>query len=274
MNCSGRLVDISRGAIMGILNITPDSFYSGSRYGSEEAQLEQCEKMLNEGATFIDIGGYSTRPGADDVPENEEMDRVLPVIERIHKAFADALISIDTFRSRVARAAIDAGACLINDVSGGDDDKEMYSTAAALQVPYVLMHRKGTYKTMQKDPYYDDVVPEVLIYFSNKLHTLRELGVHDVIVDPGFGFGKNIEHNYTLLNNLHLLGMMGCPVLAGVSRKGMIHNLLNTGPENSLNGTTVVHTIALMNGASVLRVHDVKEAKEALEIVNFSRETI
>jgi dihydropteroate synthase len=227
---------------------------------------------VEAGAAFLDIGGYSTRPGADDISEEEELNRVIPVIEMLRKNFPDTILSVDTFRSSVARAAVKAGADIVNDISGGDGDPGMFATVAELRVPYILMHKKGIPKTMQTNPQYNDVVTEVLEHLSRRLHTLREMGVNDVIIDPGFGFGKTMQHNYRLLRNLHLFRMLGQPVLAGVSRKGMIHRLLNTTPENALNGTTAVHVLALQQGAGILRVHDVKEAMEAIKIVNFYRE--
>ncbi|RYD74550.1 MAG: dihydropteroate synthase [Sphingobacteriales bacterium] len=274
INCGGRLVSLDEPKIMGILNLTPDSFYDGGKLADENAVLKQAEKMLKEGATFLDIGGYSTRPGADEVSIEEEKKRVIPAMEILVKNFPEAFFSIDTYSSEVAREAIAAGAHIINDVSAGDDDSEMFQTVTELQVPYIIMHKNGSPKTMQIDPQYEDVVKEVIQYLSFKLEKLNKLGVHDVIVDPGFGFGKNLEHNYQLLKNLNLFRMLGVPVLAGVSRKRMINQVLKTKPENALNGTTVANTLALLQGASILRVHDVKEAREAVKIVTFYRETI
>jgi dihydropteroate synthase len=274
INCKGRLLDLSQGIIMGVLNATPDSFFDGGKYELLDEQLRQCEKMLKEGAAIIDIGGYSTRPGAEEISIQEEQDRVLPIIEILVKTLPDIVISIDTFRSVVARAAVAAGASIINDISAGDDDEDMFETVAELQVPYIIMHKQGTPENMQVDPYYEDVVKELLQYFNHKLEILRSLGVNDIIIDPGFGFGKTVEHNYQLLKHLHVFRMFGLPVLAGVSRKSMINKILKTKPENALNGTTVVNTLALQQGASILRVHDVKPAKEALKIVNYYREVI
>lgn len=274
INCGGRLVTFDEPKIMGILNLTPDSFYDGGKLSDENSVLQQAETMLKQGATFLDIGGYSTRPGADVITVHEEKKRVIPAIEILSKNFPEAFFSIDTYRSEVAREAIQAGAHIINDVSAGDDDAEMFQAVAELQVPYIIMHKKGSPKDMQLDPQYEDVTKEVIQYLSFKLEKLYKLGVHDVIVDPGFGFGKNLAHNYQLLKNLNLLRMLGVPVLAGVSRKSMINKILKTKPENALNGTTVANTLALLQGASILRVHDVKEAVQAVKIVTFYRETV
>lgn len=273
ISIGGRLLWLDTPLVMGILNNTPDSFYDGGKYSdSLESVLAQAAKHVEEGASFLDIGGYSTRPGADEISETEELDRVLPVIEALKKNFPDTIISIDTFRASVARQAVKAGAQMVNDISGGDDDPDMFATITELRIPYILMHKKGSPKTMQVDPQYEDVVTEVIEHLSSRLHTLRELGVNDVIIDPGFGFGKTLEHNYRLLHNLRLFRMLGQPVLAGVSRKGMIHRLLKNTPEDALNGTTAAHVLALLQGVSLLRVHDVKEAMEAIKIVNFYRE--
>jgi dihydropteroate synthase len=274
INCGGRLVSLNEPKIMGILNLTPDSFYDGGKLSDENSLLQQAETMLKQGATFLDIGGYSTRPGADVVSAGEEKKRVIPAIEILSKTFPEAFLSIDTYRAEVAKEAILAGAHIINDVSAGDDDAEMFATVAQLQVPYIIMHKKGSPKDMQLDPQYEDVTKDVIQYLSFRLEKLNLLGVHDVIVDPGFGFGKNLEHNFQLLKNLKLLRMLGVPVLAGVSRKSMINKILKTKPENALNGTTVVNTLALLQGAGILRVHDVKQAREAVKIVTFYRETI
>ncbi len=274
ISCGGRLISLDEPRIMGILNLTPDSFYDGGKLNDENSILQQAEKMLKEGATFLDVGGYSTRPGADAVSVDEEKKRVIPALEKLSQTFPEAFFSIDTYRAEVAREAIQAGAHIINDISAGDDDAEMFATVAQLQVPYIMMHKKGSPKDMQLDPQYDDVVKEVIQYLSFRLEKLHLLGVHDVIIDPGFGFGKTLEHNYQLLKNLNLLRMLGVPVLAGVSRKSMINKILHTKPENALNGTTVANTLALLQGASILRVHDVKEAQQAVKIVNYYRETI
>jgi dihydropteroate synthase len=274
ISIGGRLISLEAPLVMGILNNTPDSFYDGGKYsGTLDSVLVQAAKHVEEGAAFLDIGGYSTRPGADEISEAEELDRVLPVIEALNENFPDTIISIDTFRASVARQAVKAGAQMVNDISGGDDDPDMFAAVAELRVPYILMHKKGSPKTMQADPQYENVVTEVMEHLSRRLHTLRSLGVNDIIIDPGFGFGKTLEHNNRLLHNLRLFRMLGQPVLAGVSRKGMIYRLLKTNPENALNGTTAAHVLALLQGVSLLRVHDVKEAMEAIKIVNFYRDT-
>ncbi len=274
INCKGTLIDLSQGRIMGILNVTPDSFFDGGKYNVLDAQLAQVEKMLDDGADFIDIGGYSTRPGADEVSEDEELKRVMPIIEKIIERFPDTVISIDTFRSRVAEQAIKVGAAIINDVTAGEGDELMFETVARLQVPYIIMHKQGSFKDMQIEPHYEDVVKEVIQYLSFKIEKLTELGVHDIIVDPGFGFGKTLEHNFQLLKHMDLIRILGKPVLAGISRKSMINKLLKTKAENALTGTIATNSLALMGGASILRVHDVKEAVETLKVINFYRETV
>lgn len=267
-NCKGRLVVLDKPAVMGILNVTPDSFFEKSRQKSLDESLEHASKMLADGALFIDIGGYSTRPGADDVPVDEELERVVPVIAHLSKHLPAALISVDTFRASVAKEAVNAGAHIVNDVSAGDDDEHMISTVANLQVPYVMMHKKGTPKTMQLNPHYDNLVQEIIDYFIARITKAKQAGIKDVIIDPGFGFAKTLQHNYALLHALGDLGVLGHPVLVGVSRKGMIQKITGTNAEHALNGTTAVHTIALLNGANILRVHDVKEATECINIVN------
>lgn len=264
INCRGQLVDLSRPLIMGILNVTPDSFFDGGKFTEEKAIFEQVAKMIDEGATIIDIGGQSTRSGAKALSVRQEENRVLPVIASLMAKFPDLLISADTFRSTVARKAIQEGAALINDISGGDLDPEMFHTIAEEEVPYILMHMQGVPETMQIDPSYDNVVTSVYSALLKKVSMLRSLGVADIIVDPGFGFGKTVEHNYRLLQSLQLFRNTGCPVLAGMSRKSMICKVLKVKPENALNGTTALNMIALQNGASILRVHDVKAAKEAI----------
>jgi dihydropteroate synthase len=264
INCRGQLVDLSRPLIMGILNVTPDSFFDGGKFTEEKAIFEQVAKMIDEGATIIDIGGQSTRPGAKALSVRQEENRVLPVIASLMAKFPDLLISADTFRSIVARKAIQEGAAIINDISGGDLDPEMFHTIAEEEVPYILMHMQGVPETMQVDPSYDNVVTSVYSALLKKVSMLRSLGVADIIVDPGFGFGKTVEHNYRLLQSLQLFRNTGCPVLAGMSRKSMICKVLKVKPENALNGTTALNMIALLNGASILRVHDVKAAKEAI----------
>jgi dihydropteroate synthase len=274
LNCKGRLISLLGGHVMGVLNATPDSFYDGGFYSNTDEQLRQVEKMLTEGATFIDIGGVSTRPGADNVAEHEELNRVIPLISHILQRFPDALLSVDTYNHRVAREAVAAGAAMINDISGGEEDAEMIGIVAELGVPYICMHKKGTPKTMQIDPVYEDVTREVVQFFSFRLDELRQLGINDVILDPGFGFGKNLQHNYELLKNLHVLRMLQCPVMAGLSRKSMICKLLHVNPDKALNGTTVVNTLAVVQGVDILRVHDVKQAKEVFKMINYYNEII
>ncbi len=251
---------------MGILNITTDSFFDGGKYNSIDNALFQTEKMLTDGATFIDIGAQSTRPGADMIGTEAELKFAIRAIENILQRFPEAIISIDTFNSKVAHEAIIAGAAIINDISAGDDDEEMLKTVIQHQVPYIMMHKKGNSKTMQQNPTYNNVLLEVIDYFVPKVEFLKQNGVADIIIDPGFGFGKNIEHNYTLLNKLDRFKIFELPILVGFSRKKMIQNIINEPAENALNGTTVANTLALMKGAKILRVHDVKEAVEAMKI--------
>jgi len=267
LNLAGQLVALTEPKIMGILNVTPDSFYDGGRYNDEKAVLEKVEQMFVEGAIFIDIGGYSSRPGAPDVTEKEELERVLPAVRSIARNFPSLFISIDTFRSNVAKAAIENGASLVNDISGGALDDRMFQTIAALRVPYIVMHMKGNPQNMMSNAHYDDLAGEVLKYFDEKVHQLREYGIKDVIIDPGFGFAKTRQHNFELLQQLDLLRMVGKPILAGLSRKSMIWKTLGIDPEDALNGTTVLNTIALLKGVDILRVHDVKEARQAVRLL-------
>ena len=270
LNIKGQLIDLSTPKVMGILNLTPDSFFDGGRNNNLDVALKKTEVMLAEGADFIDIGAYSSRSGAEHISTEEELSRLIPILNVIVKEFPQAIISIDTFRSVVAEAAIQEGAHIINDIGGGQLDKDLFDTVARLQVPYILMHMKGTPQTMQKDVYYDDVFLEVFSYLANKVSELKTLGVKDIILDPGFGFAKNLEHNYDLLSKLEQLKLLELPILVGVSRKGMIQKVIGTSPQDSLNGTTVVNTIALMKGASILRVHDVRAAVEAVKIVGMT----
>lgn len=251
---------------MGIINLTPDSFYAGSRKPVIADALRQADKMLAEGADFLDMGAYSSRPGAEDITVQEEMDRLVPVIEIISANYPDAIISADTFRAQVAEAAVKAGAHIINDISGGQLDADMFTTVACLQVPYILMHMKGNPQNMNQMARYDDVFAEVLDYFVERHYQLRTLGVKDVIIDTGFGFAKKPEHSYELMKRLNEFEILQLPVLAGISRKRMIYNLLGTTVEDALNGTTALNAIALMKGADILRVHDVKEAVEAVKV--------
>lgn len=266
INAGGRLIDLSQPKVMGIINVTPDSFFAGSRNPNAADAVFMAEKMLNEGAAFLDIGAYSSRPGAADISAEEETDRLLPVIKAIVKAFPQAVLSVDTFRASVAEVAVNAGAQIINDISGGDLDAQMFKTVAKLQVPYILMHLKGTPQNMQEKAQYEDVFAEVFDYFAEKVYRLKQLHVHDVILDPGFGFAKTREQGFKLLQQMQGFDLLKLPVLAGVSRKGMIYKTLGGKPETALNGTTVLNTMALMNGASILRVHDVKEAVEAVDL--------
>lgn len=267
INCKGTLVDFSTPKVMGILNITPDSFFDGGQYQNEKAMLTQTEKMLSEGATFIDVGAYSSRPGADHVSEEEELKRIVPVVELLLREFPDVYLSIDTFRSKVAKETIITGAAIINDISGGNMDEHMFETVAKLQVPYIAMHMQGTPQTMQNNPSYEDITTDLIKFFSEKIHQLHQLQVNDVIIDVGFGFGKTITHNYQLLRDLKFFESLNAPILAGVSRKSMLYKTLDISPQEALNATTSANTIALMNGANILRVHDVKEAVECVKIV-------
>jgi len=272
INCRGRLLDLSRPLIMGILNLTPDSFFDGGRYAGVDEALRQAETMLQQGATLLDLGGASSRPGAETVPADVEKKRVLPVIEAILRRFPEAILSIDTWRAEVARAALEAGASIVNDISAGRLDDKMYETVAShsggqRNAPYILMHMQGTPGTMQQNPVYEDVVQEVLDFFIVEIAKLRALGVQDIILDPGFGFGKSVDHNFGLLKNLHVFGAVtGLPVLAGLSRKSMICKVLKVNPERALNGTTALHIVALQQGAKILRVHDVREAMETVRL--------
>ncbi|MEP6582978.1 MAG: dihydropteroate synthase [Ginsengibacter sp.] len=266
LNCKGRLVRIERPLIMGILNVNDDSFYAGSRFQNEDALLMKARQMIDEGADILDIGGQSTRPRSIRVSAGEEASRVLPAIDSIKKQFHNALVSIDTYHAAVAKQAVDAGACIVNDISGGDMDDEMYETVAKLEVPYICMHIKGTPETMQEQATYEDVTKEVIDYFIQKTNRLKQAGIKDIIIDPGFGFAKTIAQNFILLQNLSLLKILDMPVMIGLSRKSTIYKTLRISVEDSLNGTTTLHTIALQNGADILRVHDVKEAKEAVTL--------
>ena len=263
-------IDLSTPLVMGILNLTPDSFYDGGRYAGDQAWLDRVGEMLHEGAGIIDVGGVSTRPGSEGISGAEELDRVLPAIENLARHFPQATLSIDTYRSEVANACIHAGAHIINDVSGGRFDEKMFPLVAGLGVPYILMHMKGTPRDMQKDPIYKDVVGEVTAFFNEQLNKLRGLGVKEnIVIDPGFGFGKSTEHNFQLLRQLSSLRSLNCPILVGVSRKSMVNRVLGTRPAKALNGSTVLHTMALLNGANILRTHDVKEAVEAVKLVTY-----
>ncbi len=266
INAGGKLIDLSTPKVMGIINLTPDSFYAGSRKPLISDALLQANKMQAEGADFLDIGAYSSRPGADDISVQEETDRLLPVVELIAANHPDLILSIDTFRANVAEAAIKAGAHIINDISGGQLDDAMFATVARLQVPYILMHMKGTPQNMNQMAQYENVFIEVLDYFAERCYSLKQLGVNDIIIDPGFGFAKTQEHSYTLMNRLNEFDILQLPLLAGVSRKRMVYKITGGTAEDALNGTTALNTIALMKGVNILRVHDVKEAVEAVKI--------
>ena len=267
LNCKGQLLVIDKPMVMGIVNVTPDSFYSGSRQQVSEKILQTVQKMLDDGASIIDIGGQSTRPGSNYISADEEADRVIPAIEQVIKSIPGAIISIDTFHSKVAKWAVNAGAKMVNDISAGSMDSDMISTVAELHVPYIIMHMKGTPQTMQQSPHYNNVSVEVLDFLIAKKEACRAAGIHDIIIDPGFGFGKTIAHNFTLLKQLEVFKMLNVPILAGLSRKGMVYKTIGTTAEEALNGTTALNTIALLNGANILRVHDVKEAMECIKLV-------
>ena len=268
LNVNGRLLDLSKPCVMGILNATPDSFYAGSRMQTEAQIARRVEQMAQEGAGIMDVGAYSSRPGAADVSAKDEMERLRTALGVVRRLQPDAIVSVDTFRADVARMCVEEyGAAIINDISGGELDKDMFATVARLQVPYVLMHMQGTPQDMQQRPHYDSLLEDVFLYFARKVQQLRDLGVKDIILDPGFGFGKTLEHNYELLAHLEDFRIFELPLLAGVSRKSMIYRLLDTTPAEALNGTTVVHSICLLKGADILRVHDVRQAVEAVKII-------
>ena len=268
INCKGKLIDISSPKVMGILNLTPDSFYDGDMYNNEKTILNQVEKMLNDGASFIDLGAYSSRPGATHVSEDEEKNRIIKIVELLAKEFPKANLSIDTFRSSVADECLSAGACVINDITGSEYDSEILKIAHKHNAPYIMMHMKGMPGNMMKNNKYNNLIKDILYYFSKKIKAARSSKVNDIIIDPGFGFSKDIDQNYSLLKNLDLLKSLNLPILVGLSRKSMIYKLLKTTPEYALNGSTTLNTIALLNGASILRVHDVKEAMECIKITN------
>ena len=268
INVNGRLMDLSEPQVMGILNVTPDSFYAGSHGLTEGYIIDRIHQIMNEGASIIDIGACSTRPGADQVSAEEEMSRMRMGLELIRKHRPDAIVSVDTYRADVAKMCVEEyGAAIINDISAGQMDKDMFTTIARLGIPYIIMHMKGTPKDMQVNPEYDHFLKEVFYYFSEKVQRLRDLGVKDIIIDPGFGFGKTLEHNYELMNHLEEFSLFELPLLVGVSRKSMIYRLLGTTPEEALNGTTALNTVALLKGAHILRVHDVREAVETVRII-------
>lgn len=268
INCNGQLIDLTTPKVMGILNVTPDSFYDGGKFASEKAILHQVEKMLLDGATFIDIGGQSSKPNAAIVTVEEELKRVIAIINVLVKQFPNILLSIDTFNSSIAEKCVENGVAIINDISAGSLDDKMLETVAKLQVPYIMMHMRGTPQTMQTLTNYEDLIKDILFYFSEKVAKARSFGINDLIIDPGFGFAKTTEQNFELLQKLELFQMLDLPLLVGVSRKGMIYKTLETTPENALNGTSVLNTIALTKNAKILRVHDVKEAVECITLYN------
>jgi dihydropteroate synthase len=270
INCKGKMVKLDMPVVMGIINVTPDSFYKGN---IDDDIIFLAEKMLHDGAAILDIGGQSTRPGSAAITVDDELKRVVPVIEKLHNKFPEAIISVDTFQSKVAAAAVATGASIVNDISAGNIDAAMIDTVAALQVPYVCMHMQGTPATMQQNPVYTNLIKEVYTFFEKKITECKKAGIADIIIDPGFGFGKTIEHNFQLLQNLSAFNKLGKPLLAGLSRKSPIYKTLNTTAENALNGTTVMNTIALLNGATILRVHDVKEAMECIALVTAYKKT-
>jgi dihydropteroate synthase len=268
ISCKGKLIDLTTPKIMGILNLTPDSFYDGGVFNNTDRALAQTEKMLLEGATFIDVGGASSKPGAVEISIDEELARVLPIIEEIQKRFPEAIISIDTYRSVVAQQAVATGAAVVNDISSGSLDAKMLGTVGALGgVPYIAMHMQGKPQNMQDNPSYDNLLVAIRSFFAAKIDDAHKAGIHDVIIDPGFGFGKTLDHNYSLLKNLSSMQMDGIPMLIGLSRKSMIHKYLKIDVSDALNGTTVLNTIALKQGAQILRVHDVKEAQQAIHLI-------
>lgn len=272
LNSNGKLIDLSSPSVMAILNVTPDSFYSKSRINNLDQALKTTEEFIKAGAKFIDIGAYSSRPGAADVSEAEELQRLIPIVEAIAQTFPEVFISIDTFRAKVAEAAILSGAHIINDISAGNLDETMFETVAKLQVPYIMMHMKGTPQNMQENPIYEDITNEVLAYFIEKTNRLQQMGVKDIIIDPGFGFAKSTEHNYKLLQQMESLNILKLPILVGFSRKSMITKVLNIKAEEALNGTSVLNTVALQKGASILRVHDVKVAVECIKLVEMIKD--
>ena len=272
INCLGQLIDLSSPILMGILNVTPNSFYDGNRYNSENLILSQVEKMLRAGATFIDLGAYSSKPNAELVSEEEEILRLIPVIQSVLKHFPDTLLSIDTFRSHVAKIGLDSGAAIINDISAGTMDENMFGVVAHFHAPYIMMHMRGTSQTMTGMTHYDDIVKEMLYYFSEKIANARSVGINDLIIDPGFGFAKTLDQNYEVLQKMELFQNLDYPILAGISRKSMVYKVLESSADEALNGTTVLNTIALSKGANILRVHDVKEAVESVKL--FERMTV
>jgi len=268
INCAGKLVDLSTPKIMGILNVTPDSFYDGGVHNSDKKILKHVEKMLNDGAAFIDIGAYSSRPNGINIDENEELNRVVPALELVNNKFPNTIISIDTFRSKVAEACLNSGASIINDISAGEMDKKMMKIVGKYKVPYIMMHMKGNPQNMISRTNYDDMLKEIIKYFSKKINQALSYKINDMIIDPGFGFAKDLRQNYNLLSNMDVLKILDKPIMVGISRKSMIYKSLKTSAKESLNGTTVLNTVSLIKGASILRVHDVKEASECIKLIS------
>ena len=268
INCKGQLLDLSIPKVMGILNVTPNSFFDGGKYKNETEILSQVEKMVNEGASFIDIGAYSSKPNAEFVSEEEEISRLIPAIDLILKHFPETILSVDTFRSEVAKASIESGAGIINDISAGHLDDKMLEIIGRYKVPYIMMHMRGTHQTMQTLTDYDDIAKEILFYFSKRIAKARSFGINDLIIDPGFGFAKTLDQNYEVFKKMELFSMLDLPLLVGISRKSMVCKMLNTNTENALNGTTVLNTLSLTKGAKILRVHDVQEAMDCVILFN------
>ena len=268
LNCNGNLLDLSQPKVMGVLNLTPDSFFDGGMYKDEDQIIARVKKMILDGAAIIDVGAYSSKPNAASVSVEEEKKRLLPVIKLLTKQFSNLIISVDTFRAEIANLAVNEGAAIINDISAGVLDANMFKTIAELQVPYIMMHMRGNPQTMQSLTNYENLTQELIYYFSERMNKARDLGINDLVIDPGFGFAKTREQNFELLNKLELFSVLDCPVLVGVSRKSMIYKTLDITPQDALNGTTVLNTIVLQKGAKIIRVHDVKEAVEAIKLVN------
>ena len=268
INCAGKLVDLSTPKIMGILNVTPDSFYDGGVHNSDKKILKHVEKMLNDGAVFIDIGAYSSRPNGKNIDENEELNRVVPALELVNNKFPETIISIDTFRSKVAETCLNSGASIINDISAGEMDKKMMKIVGKYKVPYIMMHMKGSPQNMIRKTNYNDMLKEIIKYFSKKINQAVSYKINDMIIDPGFGFAKDLKQNYNLLSNMNLLKILDKPIMVGISRKSMIYKSLKISAKESLNGTTVLNTVSLIKGASILRVHDVKEASECIKLIS------
>lgn len=273
INCKGTLIDLKKPKVMGVLNVTPDSFYDGGKFKDEVSILKQAEKLLNEGATFVDLGAYSTRPDATDISEDAELKRILPVVDLLINNFPDINLSIDTFRSVVARCCLENGAAMINDISAGNMDSKMMQTISEFKVPYVMMHIKGNPQNMSKQTNYSNLLEDILYYFSEKVTNAKSYGINDIILDPGFGFAKNTFQNFSLLQHLNLFKTFGLPILVGLSRKSMIYKTLGINPGQALNGTTALNTYALTKGANILRVHDVKEAVECIELLEALKQT-